>query len=127
MAGMLGAFVTGRHHMQQLFNPIHKAELISIVEEASAKAAKNAGVVQELVFPHIYFVLSKRLSVVDGASATADAKDSALLAALTEAKKALQDCVSVMSNDLGGLKLIQPELDGARQALAAVEAVFVGQ
>ena len=26
----------------QLFNPIHKAELISIVEEASAKAAKNA-------------------------------------------------------------------------------------
>ncbi|RPM52834.1 hypothetical protein IPC1288_28755 [Pseudomonas aeruginosa] len=124
---MLGAFVTGRHHMQQLFNPIHKAELISIVEEASAKAAKNAGVVQELVFPHIYFVLSKRLSVVDGASATADAKDSALLAALTEAKKALQDCVSVMSNDLGGLKLIQPELDGARQALAAVEAVFVGQ
>jgi len=127
MASMLGAFVTGSHHMQQLFNPIHKAELISIVEEASAKAAKNAGVVQELVFPHIYFVLSKRLSVVDGASATADAKDSALLAALTEAKKALQDCVSVMSNDLGGLKLIQPELDGARQALAAVEAVFVGQ
>jgi hypothetical protein len=126
MAGMLGAFVTGSHHMQ-LFNPIHKAELISIVEEASAKAAKNAGVVQELVFPHIYFVLSKRLSVVDEASATADAKDSALLAALTEAKKALQDCVSVMSNDLGGLKLIQPELDGARQALAAVEAVFVGQ
>lgn len=124
---MLGAFVTGSHHMQQLFNPIHKAELISIVEEASAKAAKNAGVVQELVFPHIYFVLSKRLSVVDEASATADAKDSALLAALTEAKKALQDCVSVMSNDLGGLKLIQPELDGARQALAAVEAVFVGQ
>ncbi len=123
---MLGAFVTGSHHMQ-LFNPIHKAELISIVEEASAKAAKNAGVVQELVFPHIYFVLSKRLSVVDGASATADAKDSALLAALTEAKKALQDCVSVMSNDLGGLKLIQPELDGARQALAAVEAVFVSQ
>lgn len=123
---MLGAFVTGSHHMQ-LFNPIHKAELISIVEEASAKAAKNAGVVQELVFPHIYFVLSKRLSVVDGASATAEAKDSALLAALTEAKKALQDCVSVMSNDLGGLKLIQPELDGARQALAAVEAVFVGQ
>ncbi|UHH01007.1 hypothetical protein [Pseudomonas sp. 7-41] len=111
----------------QLFNPIHKAELISIVEEASAKAAKNAGVVQELVFPHIYFVLSKRLSVVDVASATADAKDSALLAALTEAKKALQDCVSVMSNDLGGLKLIQPELEGARQALAAVEAVFVGQ
>lgn len=123
---MLGAFVTGSLHMQ-LFNPIHKAELISIVEEASAKAAKNAGVVQELVFPHIYFVLSKRLSVVDGASATADAKDSALLAALTEAKKALQDCVSVMSNDLGGLKLIQPELDGARQALAAVEAVFVRQ
>lgn len=123
---MLGAFVTGSHHMQ-LFNPIHKAELISIVEEASAKAAKNAGVVQELVFPHIYFVLSKRLSVVDGASATAEAKDSALLAALTEAKKALQDCVSVMSNDLGGLKLIQPELEGARQALAAVEAVFVGQ
>lgn len=123
---MLGAFVTGSHHMQ-LFNPIHKAELISIVEEASAKAAKNAGVVQELVFPHIYFVLSKRLSVVDGASATTEAKDSALLAALTEAKKALQDCVSVMSNDLGGLKLIQPELEGARQALAAVEAVFVGQ
>ena len=60
-----GAFVTGSHHMQ-LFNPIHKAELISIVEEASAKAAKNARVVQELVFPHIYFVLSKRLSVVDG-------------------------------------------------------------
>ncbi|MDH2185400.1 hypothetical protein N5K35_17070 [Pseudomonas sp. GD03651] len=28
----------------QLFNPIQKAELISIVEEASAKAAKNAGV-----------------------------------------------------------------------------------
>ncbi|OHC26066.1 hypothetical protein B8B88_26000 [Pseudomonas aeruginosa] len=123
---MLGAFVTGSHHMQ-LFNPIQKAELISIVEEASAKAAKNAGVVQELVFPHIYFVLSKRLSVVDGASANAEAKDSALLAALTEAKKALQDCVSVMSNDLGGLKLIQPELEGARQALAAVEAVFVGQ
>lgn len=105
----------------QLFNPIHKAELISIVEEA------NAGVVQELVFPHIYFVLSKRLSVVDGASATADAQDSALLAALTEAKKALQDCVSVMSNDLGGLKLIQPELEGARQALAVVDAVLVGQ
>jgi hypothetical protein len=126
MVGILGVFVTGSYHMQ-LFNPIHKAELISIVEEASAKAAKNAGVVQELVFPHIYFVLSKRLSVVDVASATADAKDSALLAALTEAKKALQDCVSVMSNDLGGLKLIQPELEGARQALAAVEAVFVGQ
>lgn len=126
MVGILGVFVTGSHHMQ-LFNPIHKAELISIVEEASAKAAKNAGVVQELVFPHIYFVLSKRLSVVDVASATADAKDSALLAALTEAKKALQDCVSVMSNDLGGLKLIQPELEGARQALAAVETVFVGQ
>lgn len=80
-----------------------------------------------MVFPHIYFVLSKRLSVVDVASATADAKDSALLAALTQAKKALQDCVSVMSNDLGGLKLIQPELEGARQALAAVETVFVGQ
>ncbi|GAA0292313.1 hypothetical protein GCM10009086_55970 [Pseudomonas rhodesiae] len=124
---MLGAFVTGSHHMQQLFNPIHKAELISIVEEASAKAAKNAGVVQELVFPHIYFVLSKRLSVVEGASTTAEAKDSTLLAALTEAKKALQDCVSVMSNDLGGLTLIQPELEGARQALAAVEAVFIGQ
>ncbi|KEX94888.1 hypothetical protein HA62_04450 [Pseudomonas putida] len=123
---MLGAFITGSHHMQ-LFNPIHKAELISIVEEASAKAAKNAGVVQELVFPHIYFVLSKRLSVVEGASTTAEAKDSTLLAALTEAKKALQDCVSVMSNDLGGLTLIQPELEGARQALAAVEAVFIGQ
>ena len=123
---MLGAFFIWTYHMQ-LFNPIHKAELISIVEEASAKAAKNAGVVQELVFPHIYFVLSKRLSVVDGASATAEAKDSALLAALTEAKKALQDCVSVMSNDLGGLKLIQPELASARQALAAVDAVLVVQ
>ena len=62
-----------------------------------------------------------------GASATAEAKDSALLAALTEAKKALQDCVSVMSNDLGGLKLIQPELASARQALAAVDAVLVVQ
>lgn len=123
---MLGAFFTGSYHMQ-LFNQIHKAELISIVEEASAKAAKNAGVVQELVFPHIYFVLSMRLSVVDGAPAKGEAKNTDLLAALAEAKKALQDCVSVMSNDLGGLKLIQPELEGARQALAAVEAVFVGQ
>lgn len=123
---MLGAFFIWSYHMQ-LFNPIHKAELISIVEEASAKAAKNAGVVQELVFPHIYFVLSKRLSVVDGAPAKGEAKNTDLLAALAEAKKALQDCVSVMSNDLGGLKLIQPELEGARQALAAVEAVFVGQ
>lgn len=79
------------------------------------------------LFPHIYFVLSKRLSVVDGAPAAVDRKNEALLAALAEAQKALQDCVSVMNNDLGGLKLIQPELEGARQALAAVEAVFIGQ
>ncbi|PTZ29283.1 hypothetical protein DB395_32265 [Pseudomonas aeruginosa] len=125
MVGILGALITGSHHMQ-LFTPIHKAELISIVEEASAKTAKNAGVVPELVFPHIYFVLSKRLSVVDGAPAAVGAKDEALLAALAEAQKALQDCVSVMNNDLGGLKLIQPELEGARQALAAVDAVLVG-
>ena len=41
MVDMQGAFVNGSHHMQ-VFNSIHKAELISIVEEASAKAAKNA-------------------------------------------------------------------------------------
>jgi len=123
---MLGAFVNGSHHMQ-VFNSIHKAELISIVEEASAKAAKNASVAQELVFLHIYFVLSKRLCIVEAAAQSSESKDSALLAALTKAQTALQDCVSVMSNDLGGLKLIQSELASARQALAAVDAVLVVQ
>jgi len=109
----------------QLFKSIHKAELISIVEEASSKAAKNAEVAQELVFPHIYFVLNKRLSVIEAAEPNTEGQCSHLLAALTGAQTALQDCVSVMSNDLGGLKLIQTELAGARQALAAINAVLV--
>lgn len=34
--------------------------------------------------------------------------------------RALQDCVMVMGRDLEGLKLIQPELQQAREALGAV-------
>lgn len=34
---------------------------------------------------------------------------------------ALRDCVLVMERDLEGLKVIQPELNGARAAIAAVE------
>lgn len=42
-----------------------------------------------------------------------------LVAAAPELLAALQDCVTVMEKDLAGLRVIQPELNQARAALAA--------
>lgn len=42
-----------------------------------------------------------------------------LVAAAPELLAALQDCVAVMELDLAGLRVIQPELNQARAALAA--------
>ncbi|AZC19572.1 hypothetical protein [Pseudomonas sp. CMR5c] len=42
-----------------------------------------------------------------------------LLTAAPELRRALEDCVRVMELDLAGLRVIQPELNQARAALAA--------
>jgi hypothetical protein len=46
------------------------------------------------------------------------------LEALHAARVALDNCVMVMSRDLAGLQLIQPELKCSRDALVQVEAAI---
>ena len=99
--------------------PLDHATLVSIAEEASQKVGKNAAVASELVFPLLYLTLKKHF----GQGEPVDAAPSPL-AALHAARVALDNNVMVMSRDLAGLKLIQPELECSRGALAQVEAAI---
>lgn len=51
----------------------------------------------------------------------AEARNAELLQQRSKLLAALRDCVLVMERDLEGLKVIQPELNAARAAIAAVE------
>ena len=99
--------------------PLEHSTLVSIAEEASLKVGKNAAVASELVFPLVYLTLKTHL----GAPAPVEPALSPL-EALHAARVALDNCVMVMSNDLAGLQLIQPELECSRAALAQVEAAI---
>lgn len=99
--------------------PLDHATLVSIAEEASQKVGKNASVASELVFPLVYLTLKKRLGQAEPV-----VNAPSQLEALHSARVALDNCVSVMSRDLAGLKLIQPELECARAALVDVEAAI---
>lgn len=99
--------------------PLAHATLVSIAEEASLKVGKNASVASELVFPLLYLTLKKHL----GQHEPVEPAPSPL-EALRAARVALDNCVMVMSHDLAGLQLIQPELECSRDALVKVEAAI---
>ncbi|WP_137887557.1 hypothetical protein [Pseudomonas sp. 2FE] len=107
-------------------NTIDKTTLIAIAEEVSLKASKNAGVADQLIFPHLYLVLNKHLRPNGDAvpDAVPEQTSALLMTALQAAQVALDNCVQVMSRDLAGLKLIQPELVCAQEALVKVNAAL---
>ena len=99
--------------------PLEHSTLVSIAEEASLKVGKNAAVASELVFPLVYLTLKKHLGQPEPVEPAPSP-----LEALHAARVALDNCVMVMSRDLAGLQLIQPELKCSRDALVQVEAAI---
>jgi hypothetical protein len=99
--------------------PLEHSTLVSIAEEASLKVGKNASVASELVFPLVYLTLKKHLGQTEPVEPAPSP-----LQALQAAQVALDNCIMVMSRDLAGLELIQPELACSRAALAQVEAAI---
>jgi hypothetical protein len=98
------------------------ATIHDIAESAAYAAAKNPNIAPADVYPHFYQALSKHAGVVVKHEAAAADDALEMLGVLHAARVALDNCVQVFSNDLAGLKLIQPELKCASQALATVEA-----
>jgi len=104
--------------------PLNAQSIKDISEEAAYGAGKkNPDMSPADVFPHVYQALEKHLGSVSltgpGTVLAAD-----IMETLHAARVALDNCVQVFTKDLDGLRLIQPELECSREALAKVETVI---
>lgn len=106
--------------------PLDGQTIRNISEEAAYNAGKKPYIAPAEIFPHVYQALNNHLG---GPATNMPALETPTpapspLVALQAARVALDNCVQVMSKDLDGLKLIQPELASSRAALAKVEAAI---
>lgn len=98
-------------------------ELIHVMAlEAAYEAGRNPSVSPADIYPAVQKVLEAHLGGDELSSSSSEA--CAIFEALHDARVALDNCVQVMTNDLGGLRLIQPELLCSQQALSKIEAVI---
>jgi len=98
-------------------------ELIHVISlEAAYEAGCNPSIAPADIYPSFQKVLKKHLGGDEHPTPPSEACD--ILDALHDARVALDNCVQVMTHDLSGLKLIQPELLSSQQALEKIETVI---